>query len=377
MELRLGEANVFYGNPRHWGKPAASSDSGATDIGLWRNYGGSKVWPGPQGWSSDHEWPGPPDPVLDSGPYDCETLRNEEKAAIRLKSQHDEYSGVTLEREIGIARGSSIVRLHHRMRNTSKRPVRWSIWQVTQVDAAKGLDIFIPAAGFHQTLGDEPYSFVDFDASGKRLHLRYHNQVAKLAVEANQGWFASLDRERGIVLAETFDVTPGAPYPDGAATAFWMSGAGSFTIHGDCVDMTGGINGCDPHVETEVMGPLTDLQPGESSELRTAWRIAATSADEILSVNDCGAIGRKLALEKESGRATGSFGVFYAAELKLIAFDRASQIVGTVALGKVTPLRPVVLNEAVSLPAHAVRCSLMLFDDHHHRLGILDHVQIR
>src|SRR5579863_3753249 len=145
MELRLGETNVFYGNPRHWGKQAASSDSGATDIGLWRNYGGSKVWPGPQGWSSDHEWPGPPDPVLDSGPYDCETLRNEEKAAIRLKSQHDEYSGVTLEREIGIARGSSIVRLHHRMRNTSKRPVRWSIWQVTQVDASKGLDIFIPA----------------------------------------------------------------------------------------------------------------------------------------------------------------------------------------------------------------------------------------
>ncbi len=374
MELHLGGTNVFYGNPRHLGKQPPLNSGGA-GIGLWRNYGGSKVWPGPQGWSSDAEWPGPPDPVLDSGPYDCETSQNQDKIAVNLKSQHDEYSGVTLEREIGISPGTSVVRLHHRMRNTSKRTVRWSIWQVTQVDATKGLDIFVPAAGFHQTLGDKPYPSVAFDEAGKRLHLRYHNQVAKLAVEANQGWFASLDQERGVVLVETFPVTPGAPYPDGAPAAFWVSGAGTFTIHGDCVDMTGGINGCDPHVEAEVMGPITRLEPGESSELRTSWRIAAISAEEIVSANDCGAVGRKLAIE--NGRVTGSFGVFSASGLELIAYDRASQVVETFALGKVTPLRAVVLDEKISLPSHVVRCSLMLFDEDKHRLGILDHVQIR
>ena len=374
MDLRLGETNVFYGNPRHYGQKAIS-DAQGIDIGLWRNYGGSKVWPAPQGWSGDQEWPGPPDPVLDSGPYDCTTSLNGEVASVHLKSQHDEYSGVTLQRDIKIRPGTSVVHLHHRMHNTSKRPVRWSIWQVTQVDAARGLEIFIPAKGFHQTLGDEPFRSIDFDISGTLLHLGYKNQVAKFAVEANAGWFASLDRARGVVLVETFPIGRGATYPDGAATAFWMSGAGTFTIHGDCIDMTDGANGCDPHVETEVMGPLTNLEPAESCELRTAWQLAAISAEEIVSVNHCGAVGQKLAVE--TSRVKGSFGVFCTADVELIAFDRASQIAGTFGLGKVSPLQPVVLDEKISLPPSAVRCSLMLFDEHKNRLGILDHVQVR
>jgi hypothetical protein len=397
MDFRLGENNVFYGNPRHYGQKAPSNAEGS-DIGMWRNYGGSKVWPAPQGWSSDEEWPGPPDPVFDSGPYESKTSLNSDVAAVHLESQHDEYSGLTLARDIAIRPATSIVHLHHRMRNTSRRPVRWAIWQVTQVDAPKGLDIFIPANGFRQTLGDLPYRKVDFDVSGKRVHLSYDDQVAKFAVQANSGWFASLDRARELVLVETFPFSPGAPYPDGAATAFWVSGAGTFTIHGDCIDMTGGANGCDPHVETEVMGPLTDLEAGKSCELRTAWRLAAIRAEEIISVNHCGVVGQRLAVE--AGRVTGSFGVFHEANLELVAFDRISQVAGRFALGKVSPLRPAVLDERISLPSSAVRCSLMLFDVHedvhddvHEKgeynndgnkngqqknlLGTLDHVQVR
>ena len=137
MDLRLGETNLFYINPRYYGQKA-QSDAQGNAIGMWRNYGGSKVWPAPQGWSGDHEWPGPPDPVLDSGPYDCRTSRGAETASVHLNSQHDEQSGVTLQRDIEIRPGTSVVHLHHRMHNTSKRPVRWGIWQVTQVDAAKG-----------------------------------------------------------------------------------------------------------------------------------------------------------------------------------------------------------------------------------------------
>ena len=33
----------------------------------WKNYGGAKTWPAPQGWDGEGQWPGPPDPVLDSG----------------------------------------------------------------------------------------------------------------------------------------------------------------------------------------------------------------------------------------------------------------------------------------------------------------------
>jgi hypothetical protein len=373
MELSLGPKNLLYVNPRYGHK---AGDATPTH-GEWKNYGGSKVWPAPQGWSSENEWPGPPDAILDSGPYAFEVWSDGSRAFINLKSEHDEYSGVTLERTIELRSGSAIVRLHHKMRNTSQRRIRWSIWQVTQVDAANGLDVFMLGKGFHQTFGNEPYTGMAHGLANRRIHLRYEDQVAKFAVEAEQGWLASLDVARELVLAETFPITAGADYPDGGPVAFWVSGKGTFTLHGDTVDMSVGANGCDPHVETEIMGPLTSLAPGETSEFHTEWRVAAINAQEIISVDDCCAIGQRLAITDSSTRVTGAFGVFYTGRLQLAFFDRASVKIRTLDLGEVTPLNPVVLNESISLPANAVRCSLRLFDNTNQRLGTLDHAHIR
>jgi hypothetical protein len=282
-----------------------------------------------------------------------------------------------MRREIRINGASSSVEVLHTMENSSRRPVRWSIWQVTQVDASKGLEIFVPAKGFHQTFGDQLYPAVSFSAAEQRVRLRYVDQVAKLAVEADQGWFASLDRARGFVLAETFPFTPGASYPDGASAAFWVSGRGTFTLHGDQVDMSAGAGGCDPHVETEIMSPLTHLEPAEGFQFRTAWHLAAIDAQEIVSVNHCGAIGASLAVQPGSpARFTGSFGTFWEASLQLVAYDRASRIVGTFDLGEVSPRRAVRLDNDIGLPPHTVRCSLVLFDSDHKQLGVLDRVHL-
>ncbi|HZC24428.1 MAG TPA: DUF4380 domain-containing protein, partial [Candidatus Binatia bacterium] len=344
---------------------------------LGKNYGGSKVWPAPQGWTSEQEWPGPPDAVLDCGPYDWHAALDSDSATIQLQSQHDDYTGITMRREIKVRAGSSSVEVLHTMLNTSRRPVRWSIWQVTQVNAPQGLEIFIPAAGFHQTFGDKPYNSVSFSPADKRVHVKYDDQVAKVAVEANQGWFASLDKARGVVLAETFPVTPGASYPDEAPVAFWISGRGTFTIHGDRIDMSAGT-GYDPHVETEIMSPLTNLEPGDSFQLRTAWHVAAMDAQEIVAVNRCAAIGAPLAFQSGSpARFTGAFGSFWEANIELIAYDRASQIVGTFDLGGVNPRTPVRIDQEIPVPAGTVRCSLVMFDRERNQLGVLDRVNIR
>jgi hypothetical protein len=376
MNLSLGQTNLVYVNPRYGEMqdllPPALSE------GEWRNYGGSKVWPAPQGWSGDNQWPGPPDAVLDGGPYKYEVRSDDNRASIHLESEHDEYSGITLERVIEIHSGTSIVHLNHTMRNTSRQRVRWSIWQVTQLDAAGCLEVFIPATGFRRTFGNEPYPEMTYEPAQKRAHLRYQDQVAKFAVKADLGWFASLDTARDVVLAETFPISSVAEYPDGTPVALWTSGRGTFTLHGDTIDLSVTANGCDPHVETEIMGPLTELAPGQSSEFSTEWRLAAIDATEIVSVNDCGAVGRPLTLSAgSSSRLTGAFGVFYEARLQLVSFDRRSRPVGTLPLGEVTPLRPVVLDESICLPESAVRCSLWLLNEHNQRLGTLDHVQIR
>ena len=193
--------------------------------------------------------------------------------------------------------------------------------------------------------------------------------------EPIRGGLAVLDRARDRVFVEIFPISRGAEYPDGAPTALWIAGEGTFTIHGDPTVMTEGINGCDRYIETEVMGPLTEMEPGESCELRISWRLAAIHAEEIISVNHCGAVGRRLAVDVSA--ITGSFGVFYEANLELVAFDRASQVAGKFALGKVSPLRSIVLDERISLPSNAVRCSLMLSDEQENCLGVLDHVHIR
>lgn len=371
IDLCLAETRVFYSNPRLRGKAISGS------AGTGKNFGGSKVWPAPQGWTSEQEWPGPPDAVLDCGPYDWHATLDPNSATIQLQSQHDDYTGITMRREIKVNAGSSSVEVLHTMLNTSRRPVRWSIWQVTQVDAPQDLEIFIPATGFHQTFGDKPYNSVSFSPAEKRVHVKYDDQVAKLAVEANQGWFASLDQARSIVLAETFPVMPGASYPDEAPVAFWISGRGTFTIHGDRIDMSAGA-GYDPHVETEIMSPLTDLEPGDSFQFRTAWHVAAIDAHEIVSVNRCGAIGSPLAVQSGSpARFAGAFGSFWEANLELIAYDRAAQSVGTFDLGGVNPRTPVRLDQEIPVPAGTVRCSLVLFDREHNQLGVLDRVNIR
>ncbi|MBS1850548.1 MAG: DUF4380 domain-containing protein [Acidobacteria bacterium] len=376
MSLSLGRKEVLYVNPRHQSDPPEPKGLGP-GTGEWKNYGGSKVWVGPQGWSCESEWPGPPDEVFDSGRYSYEVSKNTSCASIELRSAHDEYSGVTLSRRLEIRPGTSIVRLRHRMENTSRRRVRWAIWQVTQVDAADGLDIFIPATGFRKTFGNEPYLGMAHDEKSGWVHLKYHNRVAKFAVGANQGWMAALNHCRKVVLAETFPLTPGAAYPDGAPTALWVSGEGTFSLHGDTVDMSGIASGCDPHVETEIMGPLIELDPGEITELATEWRLAAIESQTILSVNPCGAIARPLSITKgPQQRLTGIFGVFYEGQIQLVMFDRRSKVVSILPLGDVSPLRPLILNEPIARPMDAVRCSLWLLDQKNQRLGTIDHVQL-
>jgi hypothetical protein len=376
MSLSLGDREVMYVNPRHQNDPPEPKGFWPGS-GNWKNYGGSKVWVGPQGWSSESEWPGPPDEVFDSGQYTYRASADDKCAMIELTSAHDEYSGVTLARTLQIRPGASIVRLRHSMRNTSCRRVRWAIWQITQVDAACGLDIFVPATGFHKTFGNEPYPGMEYDEQSAHAHLRYHDQVAKFAVGASQGWMAALDSTRKLVLAEAFPVIPGAPYPDGAPAALWVCGKGTFSLHGDTVDMSASTSGCDPHVETEIMGPVVELGPGEATELCTEWRPATIEANRIISINDCGAIGQRLTITKKPRtQLTGVFGVFYEAQLQLALFDRASKLIGAISLQRVSPLCPLVLNERISLPANAVRCSLWLLDQNNQRLGTLDHVNI-
>ena len=70
ISLNLGDYDFFFQNSNLLGKlftPAENFGDGS--LLSWKNYGGCKTWTAPQGWNSSNEWPGPPDPILDSGFY--------------------------------------------------------------------------------------------------------------------------------------------------------------------------------------------------------------------------------------------------------------------------------------------------------------------
>lgn len=283
IQLGFGGHEFFYVNPRHHGQ-VYSPDENSPAAG-WKNYGGSKVWPAPQGWSGREAWPGPPDPVLDGGAYSWraaeETARS---AAVHLESPPDAYTGLTFSREIRIFENSPTIQITHEMRNNSTRRVRWAIWQVTQHAASRPLEIHACARRARQIYGDKPFEHAQFDADdgGRLWKLEYANQVAKFALEMEQGRIAGMSS--GVALIEEFPLFPGRRYPDGAQAEVWVNGSGAYTIttgEGQTrrVDMSAEPDGRHAFVETEILSPLVDLAPGEAYVFPVTWRLARVADD--------------------------------------------------------------------------------------------------
>ncbi|HME00071.1 MAG TPA: DUF4380 domain-containing protein [Terriglobia bacterium] len=373
IQLRIGDSDLLYVNRRHAGR-VFSPEENNLDLG-WKNYGGSKVWPAPQGWSGNAEWPGPPDPVLDGGPYSCQVLNEQQAtAAVRLESQPDEYTGLTLSRTIRIFQDSSTIEIRHTMRNTSSRPVRWAVWQVTQQPAHRDLSVFVPSHAYRQTYGDRVYEGISFDPQEQLCRLRYVDQVAKFTMIPEQGWLSTLDTRRAVALAETFPLFPASPYPDDAAVEFWVNGHGSFTIQGERIDVEQDPNGCDPYIETEVLSPLVQLQPREEYAFQTSWHCTSIDVDTISSVNRFAGIGNRLMARRHGKevRITGSFGFFQVGLLELVCVFHSGKVGGVQTLGSCGPLAACQLDCSLPLEEGLNRIRLRLRGRSGSVLGIVD-----
>ncbi len=377
IQLQLGEEPFLYVNPRLGGK-VFPPEQNNREAG-WKNYGGSKVWPAPQGWSSDAEWPGPPDPILDGSAFICRVIEDSaESVAVHLTSPHDEYTGITFSRETRIFRGSAQVRISHTMKNTSRRPARWSIWQVTQHDAHPELAIFLPATAYHKMFGNEEYPGLKVDLNRKLMRLQFADVVAKFGVRPEAGWLATLDARAKTVFAETFALFPGVPYPDNSAAEFWINGHGTCTIHGDVFDSADDPDGVDPFVETEILSPMAELQPSQEYSFGVCWHLARVDASEIVRVNHCAAVatGLKVTRQDEELRVTGSFGVFHTGSLELVSLLRSAKVHATLQLGPISPLTPCVIDSTITDAPNLARLSLRTRDPRGMLLGTIDEADV-
>ncbi|MGH9343439.1 MAG: DUF4380 domain-containing protein [Terriglobia bacterium] len=294
IQLRFGAHDFFYVNPRHQGRvyPPQENCSAAG----WKNYGGSKVWPAPQGWAGEGQWPGPPDPILDGGAYTWRILeQTPRRAVVHLESPPDGYTGLTFSKTIQIAENLPTIEIAHKMRNTSSNRVRWAIWQVTQHSVGSSLVVYARARSFRQIYGDKTFEHAGLDPKRHLWTLEYANQVAKFAVEVERGWLATVKPREGVALIEKFQIFPGESYPDGAPAEIWVNGKGTYTIPSDrmgqagqtdCIDMAADPNGCDPFVETEILSPLVEVDPDQEYNFSLTWRPTALTPTSQIPVSE-------------------------------------------------------------------------------------------
>ena len=391
MAFDLGGYSYLWVNSAVEGKLySAAENQGDGSLAAWKNYGGSKTWPAPQGWDTDDQWHGPPDPVLDSGRYRLGGHGIQEGAPfVRVNSPVDPRTGVRITRRFSLAPNGARAVLHLEMENVSTVPRCWSLWDVVQLDATSVSSegnpthndqawVYIPANaesvfpnGYRVLFGARDNSEWQPDAAPGVIGARYLYQVGKIGVDSQAGWIAFVNRVNDFAFIQRFIVFPEERYPDGGTTvACWTTGLG---------EAVGGMDYARErlyHVEAEVLGPLRVMQPGESQFFDIEW-CACRCPGPVVAVSAAGCCHQRLHAQPGSDglRVTGIFGVFDPGILRLVWLDDQGIILSedTIACG--SPLEVMRLDALFEPPDSWRRVELVMVNAGGGSIGALDYLE--
>jgi Domain of unknown function (DUF4380)/Cellulase (glycosyl hydrolase family 5) len=395
IQFKLGGKEFLWVNPQLAGQlPPAN---GLAADGGWFNVGGDKLWPAPQGWDNERQWPGPPDAVLDGQPYVLERLGAKRgETAIRLTSRKDPRSGIQFSRVVRLFDGSTRVSFEATMKNIDTKPRRWGIWAHTQLDAAKAdgsahnplMQAWCPLnprsrfpKGYDVIFGGKDNPSFQPDAPRGLMHVQYQYQVGKIGLDSHAGWVATVDGESGAVFVQRFDFEPNKEYPDGSSVEFWLNGVGQ--IHAYNKDMVMPTNAVEnPYVfESEVLSPFVQLKPGQSYTWRYDWYACNIGGDlPVLNCTGAGVVAEPLAatLTGDTLQLRGRFGVFSPGHLEAVLLDARGRAVATQRLAApATPLAAAVVTATFKAPASAATVVLTFLDTDGRSPGELAHCSIR
>ncbi len=351
--------------------------------GAWLNAGGEKIWPAPQGWSSDDQWPGPPDPVIDSGEY---TLDESGISGIVLTSPFDPYTGLQISREISLSETTTEAAINVTFSNKSKKAVKWSVWPVCQLNAAGNINadryqiicpvnpesIFCDGFTVMHGLSNSPqYRITDHS----NLVVSYKYLVGKVGLDTDSGWAAYLDKETGKTFILRFSYCAGKKYPENTSFQVWTSGRGLTWSRGIIKEHSNDPSLNPPYMEMELLSPLEEIEPGNSFNFK--YTMAASTIPEnsgILSVNSCCVIADHLKAEALNDKisVTGKYGVFTEGKIKLFINDLCRYEMD------VMPLKGVSLSVCIDkenlLCNEACGIKLVLYDKADRFLGLIENI---
>lgn len=370
MAYDVGPHPFLFVDPDLAGKLFTPEENqGDGSLAAWKNYGGDKTWPAPQGWDNDAQWHGPPDPVLDTGRYTlAECGVQGDRATLTMVSPPDARTGVQITRRFTLRPGTSRVALELSFRNIADRPIRWSIWDVVQLRADMELagrrrhdptcTVTVPLNphsrfehGYQVMFGAANNS--QWQAEAGLFHADYKWEIGKVGLDSAAGWIAFSQGSQRMAFVERFPHFVGAEYPDGGCTVeCWTVGAGQVA---NLDYSSSGIY----LMETEVLSPLYDIAPGQSVAFALEWA-GCRCFGEVLDVQPGGCAGDEFYAARwdDMVHLTGSFGVFDVGELQVVWLSDADALLAEQTLGPADPLSAIVLDRMLPAPAAAARVEL-------------------
>jgi hypothetical protein len=393
IQMQLGDQEYFFVNKELEGKVLPASQNNPRTG--WANYGGDKVWPGPEGWMSEAEWASIPDFTIDGSPYKAEIVKDTpQEAAIRVTSPPDARTGIQLQRTVHVYEGTTRVKVDQVMRNISQRQVRWGIWHLVQNDSSDMNDhskpnpelyLYLPLnphskypRGYYNYYGDVKHPSYEVIDEGRMLRIHYIYRVGRIAADSNAGWFGVVNGQKNIAYIENIKYFPDQEYPDGASVESWSDGPGTIS-RGPFDQVLDNNPASTPYfMEGEVMSPYANLDPGEEYSFPVYWSPTRVT-NPIVDAVWAGAVSAPLAAEISGNQVSlkGSFGVFVPGKLVAQFVTAKGEILSQVALQPVDPREVVRVEKKLEVPPDAFRVSVFVQDGNGENRGFLGNAVLR
>ena len=379
IQLQLGDHEFFFVNKALEGKVLPESENNLQ--AGWANYGGDKVWPGPEGWMNDGEWVSIPYYILDGSSYKAQIVTDTPaEVAVRVTSPEDQRTGVQFIRTFHVYADTTRVKVDQVMRNISRREVRWGIWHLIQNDAADANDpskpnpdlyMYIPLNphskypdGYYKPYGDARHPSYEVLPGGRMLKVHYLYRVCKAAADSSAGWYAVVNGQKNAALVENFKYFPDQEYPDGASIETWNDGPGTIS-RGPFDQVLADDPSKTPYfLESEGMSPYAQLEPGEEYSYPIYWSPTRVPNPITSDPTSAGVASEPLTGKLDGASVTlkGTFGVFTPGTLQADFLSPMGEELGHVTLQDVDPREVVRLDKTVPCPANAFRVSLTARD---------------
>ena len=311
MELSLDDFNFLFVNPVLEGvkndQPEKSWD------GVWRNFGGEKIWPAPQGWDTDRQWAGPPDNVLDGGYF--KILSADEKS-ISTQSPICWRTGLKIERKISLLENECGVRVDAEFENCIDKLGEWSIWPVIQVatpdENENRYAITFPAKGGYEIMHGVVNS-PQYAQEGENCRVDYKYIIGKVGANTDGNWVAYVDMQTGKTFVAMAEYVQGAKYPSNTNVQIWSSGRGAIFSRGVLRIANDDRVNNPPYMEVELLSPLKEISKGEKVEYTYFMKTCTVPVgDSIKSVVDSVVLSKNLSLEnfEDKVRVSTKLGAF-------------------------------------------------------------------